>query len=182
MSFDDSKKSVMKTIKLGACDYMIKPLHEDRLRNMWTHVVRKSMNENKMRKKIGNSLEDDNQNSKFVFSSSDEISREVDNAGESKKSRVVWTTELHGIFVKAVNQIGLASMILQPFCSIFFFTVHPIYEFNAYYMYEIRSDLTLSVFLLHSHLLDAVPNKILQLMNTPHLTRNNVASHLQVSF
>ncbi|WVZ03456.1 hypothetical protein V8G54_024262 [Vigna mungo] len=73
MSFDESKKSVMKTIKLGACDYMIKPLHEDRLRNI-----------------------------------------EVDNAGESKKSRVVWTTELHGIFVKAVNQIGLASMILQP--------------------------------------------------------------------
>ncbi|KOM51268.1 hypothetical protein LR48_Vigan08g209500 [Vigna angularis] len=137
MSFDDSKKSVMKTIKLGACDYMIKPLHEDRLRNMWTHVVRKSMNEDKMRKNIRNSLEDDNQNSRFVFSSSDEISREVGNAGQSKKPRVVWTTDLHGKFVKAVNQLGLEN---------------------------------------------AVPNKIQQLMNTPHLTRNHVASHLQVSF
>ncbi|KOM43797.1 hypothetical protein LR48_Vigan05g140200 [Vigna angularis] len=48
MSWDDNKKSVMKSIKLGGCDYWIKPLHEDQLKNMWTHVVRKSMNENRM--------------------------------------------------------------------------------------------------------------------------------------
>jgi len=129
MSLDDNTKSVMKTIKLGACDYMIKPLHEDRLRNIWTHVVRKSLSEkNKMRKNIGNSLEDDNQNSKSVFSSGVEIPREVhDNVGESpsskKKPRIVWTTELHGKFVKAVNQIGLASMILQSLFVLFSFSL-----------------------------------------------------------
>ncbi|KAK7356162.1 hypothetical protein VNO80_15428 [Phaseolus coccineus] len=148
MSFDDDKKSVMKAIKLGACDYWIKPLHEDRIKNMWTHVVRKSMSEKKMQKDIIGNLEDDDQkrmissddsNSIFVFSSSGEIPREVDNVGESercgrKKARIVWTSELHRKFVEAVDQIGLANV---------------------------------------------VPNKILELMNTPGLTRNNVASHLQ---
>ncbi|XP_014521971.1 two-component response regulator ORR21-like [Vigna radiata var. radiata] len=131
MSWDDNKKSIMKSIKLGGCDYWIKPLHEDRLKNMWTHVVRKSMSENRMRKDHFSG------NSEFVSSSTLEISRKVDNVGEShsrKKSRMVWTSELHGKFVKAVNQIGLAN---------------------------------------------AVPKKVLELMNMPGLTRNHVGSHLQ---
>ncbi|XP_047151122.1 two-component response regulator ARR14-like [Vigna umbellata] len=131
MSWDDNKKSVMKSIKLGGCDYWIKPLHEDRLKNMWTHVVRKSMSENRMRKDYLSG------NSEFVSSSTLEISRKVDNVGESpsrKKSRMIWTSEVHGKFVKAVNQIGLAN---------------------------------------------AVPKKLVELMNVPGLTRNHVASHLQ---
>ncbi|KAK7341107.1 hypothetical protein VNO80_24031 [Phaseolus coccineus] len=147
MSFDDDKKSVMKAIKLGACDYWIKPLHEDRIKNMWAHVVRKSMSENKMQKDIIVNLEDDDDqrrmissdDSNFVFSSTVEIPRKVDNVGESercarKKSRIVWTSELHRKFVEVVDQIGPANV---------------------------------------------VPNKILELMNMPGLTRNNVASHLQ---
>ncbi|KOM41725.1 hypothetical protein LR48_Vigan04g192300 [Vigna angularis] len=84
MSWDDNKKSVMKSIKLGGCNYWIKPLHEDRLKNI-----------------------------------------KVDNVGESpskKKSRIIWTSELH----------------------------------------------------------DAVPKKLVELMNIPGLTRNHVGSHLQV--
>jgi len=105
MSLDDNKKSVMKSIKLGGCDYWIKPLHEDRVKNMWTHVVRK-----RMRNHVGNV----------------EASSEVDNVGESspssrKKPRMVWTSELHGEFVKAVNQIGLASMILLLSTLVLFF-------------------------------------------------------------
>ncbi|KAK7347505.1 hypothetical protein VNO80_22037 [Phaseolus coccineus] len=123
MSFDDDKKSVMKAIKLGACDYWIKPLHEDRIKNMWTHVVRKSMSGNKMQKEIIGNLEDDDKkkmissdDSTFVFSSTVEISREVHNVGESKncgkkKSRIVWTSELHRKFVEVVDQIGLASLV-----------------------------------------------------------------------
>ncbi|KAK7356163.1 hypothetical protein VNO80_15429 [Phaseolus coccineus] len=102
MSFDDDTKSVMKAIKLGACDYWIKPLHEDRIKNIWTHVVRKSMSEKKMPKDIIGNLEDDDQkrmissddsNSIFVFSSTIEIPREVDNVGEyercgRKKARI----------------------------------------------------------------------------------------------
>ncbi|ESW03366.1 hypothetical protein PHAVU_011G008200, partial [Phaseolus vulgaris] len=147
MSFDGDKKSVMKAVKLGACDYWIKPLHEDRIKNMWTHIVRKSLSENKMQKNIVGNLEDDgddqrrviSDDSTFVFSSTVEIPREVDNVGESencgrKKARIVWTSELHRKFVEVVDQIGPANV---------------------------------------------VPNKILELMNVPGLTRNNVASHLQ---
>ncbi|BAT91317.1 hypothetical protein VIGAN_06263700 [Vigna angularis var. angularis] len=186
MSFDDSKKSVMKTIKLGACDYMIKPLHEDRLRNMWTHVVRKSMNEDKMRKNIRNSLEDDNQNSRFVFSSSDEISREVGNAGQSKKPRVVWTTDLHGKFVKAVNQLGLEILACSESQS----------AVNALRKRKQRIDLILvevDMPIMNGYeflefikkeqvdvpLIKATPKKVLEVMNDPRLERTHIASHLQ---
>jgi len=44
-----------------------------------------------------------------------------------------------------------------------------------------KYNLTVFVFFLDYYFLDAVPNKILELMNMSGLTRNNVASHLQVS-
>jgi len=112
MSLDHDKDSVMKSIELGACDYWIKPLCADKIKNMWTHVLRKFMTENKMQKDI---ISD---NYKFCLSSNLEVLREVDNGGESqpsrKKSRIVWTSKLHGRFVKVINQIGLAGMIFQP--------------------------------------------------------------------
>ncbi|CAJ1935689.1 unnamed protein product [Sphenostylis stenocarpa] len=163
MSSDDSQSSAYKAFELGACDYSVKPLNEKELKNMWKHVYRKSIRETKQ-KDIG-SLEDDNQkrgindNSEFVSSSVIERTnsniREFDNVGESenrdeppkKKPRLVWSTELHLAFVKAVNQIG-----------------HAIF-----------------VFFLNCYLLEAVPNKILELMNVHGLTRNNVASHLQTN-
>ena len=41
MSSDSHTEAVMKGIVHGACDYLIKPVRIEELRNIWQHVVRK---------------------------------------------------------------------------------------------------------------------------------------------
>nr|XP_043609482.1 two-component response regulator ARR2-like isoform X2 [Erigeron canadensis] len=149
MSADDSKSVVMKGVTHGACDYLIKPVRIEALRNIWQHVVRKRKHE---WKDIEQSASADEQkppeepdysssaneghnwkNSKRRKDDDDETD-ERDDSSSLKKPRVVWSVELHQQFVAAVNQLGIDK---------------------------------------------AVPKKILELMNVPGLTRENVASHLQ---
>ncbi|KAL5700993.1 hypothetical protein ACHQM5_026379 [Ranunculus cassubicifolius] len=151
MSVDDKKEVVMKGVTHGACDYLIKPVRIEAIRNIWQHVVRKRRNELKELEQSG-SFEDNERNRKTedadYASSANEGSwksskkrKEEEDDGEDrddtstlKKPRVVWSVELHQQFVAAVNQLGIDK---------------------------------------------AVPKKILELMNVPGLTRENVASHLQ---
>ncbi|XP_015895393.2 two-component response regulator ORR21 [Ziziphus jujuba] len=158
MSADGSTSAVMRGIRHGACDYLIKPIREEELKNIWQHVVRKKWNENKELENSG-SLEDNDRhkqvNDDAEYTSSvnegtegslkcqkkrsnskeeDDGELENDDPSSSKKPRVVWSVELHQQFVSAVNQLGLDK---------------------------------------------AVPKRILELMNVPGLTRENVASHLQ---
>ncbi|XP_027360515.1 two-component response regulator ORR21-like isoform X2 [Abrus precatorius] len=157
MSADSTTSAVMKGIRHGACDYLIKPVREEELRNIWQHVVRKMWNENKEHDNSG-SVEDNDRNKRgnddAEYTSSvadaaevvkipkkrsslkeeDDLELETDDPATSKKPRVVWSVELHQQFVSAVNQLGLDK---------------------------------------------AVPKRILELMNVPGLTRENVASHLQ---
>ncbi|GMY18205.1 two-component response regulator ORR21-like [Fagus crenata] len=158
MSADGRTSAVMKGIRHGACDYLIKPIREEELKNIWQHVVRKKWNENKEVEHSGSLEENDrhkrgNDDSEYASSANegtegilkgqkkrsnvkDEDDGELDNddPSTSKKPRVVWSVELHQQFVNAVNQLGLDK---------------------------------------------AVPKRILELMNVPGLTRENVASHLQ---
>ncbi|KAG6392968.1 hypothetical protein SASPL_147197 [Salvia splendens] len=155
MSADDSKSVVMKGITHGACDYLIKPVRMEALKNIWQHVIRKKKYECKEKdtEHLGSVEEGDDQQHKPTdnadYSSSanegnwrslrkrEEDEDDGDDKDESsalKKLRVVWTVELHRLFVTAVNQLGIDK---------------------------------------------AVPKKILQLMNVPCLSRENVASHLQ---
>ncbi|KAF7827593.1 two-component response regulator ORR21-like [Senna tora] len=175
LSSDQSPSSAMKAIKSGACYYMIKPISEEALGNIWQHAwTRKLMNEKKNNHESSCSNMDDYNNHHYnnkqlvpyydhnngdetqlctslLF---DDSSREAptkrnsingvkeEDEGEllnndeplPKKRRVVWSDELHDLFVRAVNQLG-----------------------------EER----------------AVPKAILELMNVPGLHRENVASHLQ---
>ncbi|XVE85494.1 hypothetical protein DITRI_Ditri17bG0095200 [Diplodiscus trichospermus] len=157
MSADGRTSAVMKGIRHGACDYLIKPIREEELKNIWQHVVRKKWTENKELENSG-SLDDNDQhkqgNDDAEYASSvndgtdaslkpqkkrnakDEDDGEIENddLSTSKKPRVVWSVELHQQFVSAVNQLGIDK---------------------------------------------AVPKRILELMNVPGLTRENVASHLQ---
>ena len=41
MSANGETSAVMKGIKHGACDYLLKPVRMEELRNIWQHVVRK---------------------------------------------------------------------------------------------------------------------------------------------
>ncbi|KAL0457459.1 UNVERIFIED_CONTAM: Two-component response regulator ARR1 [Sesamum latifolium] len=154
MSADDSKNVVMKGVTHGACDYLIKPVRMEALKNIWQHVVRKKKHEWKEKdfEQSGSVEEVERQqkppedvdysssanegnwkNSKRRKDEEDEA-EERDDSSTLKKPRVVWSVELHQQFVTAVNQLGIDK---------------------------------------------AVPKKILELMNVPGLTRENVASHLQ---
>ncbi|XP_010268091.1 PREDICTED: two-component response regulator ARR2-like isoform X2 [Nelumbo nucifera] len=152
MSADDGKDVVMKGVTHGACDYLIKPVRIEALKNIWQHVVRKRRNDLKELEQSG-SMEDSDRHRKpsedgdYASSVNDgnwrnskrrkdeeEEGEERDDTSTLKKPRVVWSVELHQQFVAAVNQLGIDK---------------------------------------------AVPKKILELMNVPGLTRENVASHLQ---
>lgn len=158
MSVDDRTSTVMKGIRHGACDYFIKPVRLEELRNIWQHVARKFLNESKEHDNSG-SIEDNDRNKRgnddnnnissaagatkgivkeqkkrSSLKDEEDVELENDDLSTSKKPRVVWSVELHQQFVTAVNQLGLDK---------------------------------------------AVPKRILELMNVPGLTRENVASHLQ---
>ncbi|XP_008812974.2 two-component response regulator ORR21-like isoform X1 [Phoenix dactylifera] len=159
MSADGRTSAVMRGIKHGACDYLIKPVRIEELKNIWQHVIRKKWNENRDLEHSGTMEESDrfrravddteyassvNDGTDGTWKSQkkkrdakeDEDDGELDNEdpSASKKPRVVWSVELHQQFVSAVNQLGIDK---------------------------------------------AVPKRILELMNVPGLTRENVASHLQ---
>uniref|UniRef100_A0A2P2K3T5 Two-component response regulator n=1 Tax=Rhizophora mucronata TaxID=61149 RepID=A0A2P2K3T5_RHIMU len=158
MSADGRTSAVMRGIKHGACDYLIKPIREEELKNIWQHVIRKKWNESKELEHCG-SLEDNDRHKQgsddVGYASSvnegtegvlkcqkkrssgeeeDDSELENDDPSATKKPRVVWSVELHQQFISAVNQLGIDK---------------------------------------------AVPKRILELMNVPGLTRENVASHLQ---
>ncbi|ESQ33138.1 hypothetical protein EUTSA_v10004402mg [Eutrema salsugineum] len=156
MSVDGRTTTVMKGINHGACDYLIKPIRPEELKNIWQHVVRRKWTMNKELQRNSQALEDNKNSSsslETVFSVSEcseesklrknkrRVDREdneeddlLDPGNNSKKSRVVWSIELHQQFASAVNHLGIEK---------------------------------------------AVPKRILELMNVPGLSRENVASHLQ---
>ena len=126
MSADDGKHVVMKGVTHGACDYLIKPVRIEALKNIWQHVVRKRRNGWKDPEQSGSVDEGDRQqkasddadysssanegkSSKKRRDEEDEAEERDDNS-TLKKPRVVWSVELHQQFMAAVNQLGIDSM------------------------------------------------------------------------
>ncbi|KAK9091458.1 hypothetical protein Sjap_024635 [Stephania japonica] len=158
MSADQRTSLVMRGIKHGACDYLLKPVRMEELQNIWQHVIRKmwcgskdfeqsSIEENDRHKRGGDDTEyassvNEGSDASWKTAKKRKDTKEEEEDGEledndpatSKKPRVVWSVELHQQFVNAVHQLGIDK---------------------------------------------AVPKRILELMNVPGLTRENVASHLQ---
>lgn len=151
-------KLVMKGISHGACDYLLKPVRLEELKNIWQHVIRKKKSDPKEKNKTskpdkttsdsGSGLrsagaENSDENGKLTKKRKDqdedededkENGNDNEDPSAQKKPRVVWSVELHRKFVAAVNQLGIDK---------------------------------------------AVPKKILDMMNVENITRENVASHLQ---
>ncbi|XP_075490333.1 two-component response regulator ARR12-like isoform X2 [Primulina tabacum] len=155
LSANSDPKLVMQGITHGACDYLVKPVRIEELRNIWQHVIRRkkvdSKNQNPCTDQFNaqpgcgeNHVSPTRGNSdphgKFIRKRKDEEDDGEDDGNESedpstqKKPRVVWSIELHRKFVAAVNHLGIEK---------------------------------------------AVPKRILDMMNVEGLTRENVASHLQ---
>ncbi|KAJ4827140.1 hypothetical protein Tsubulata_024445 [Turnera subulata] len=150
LSANSDPKLVMKGITHGACDYLLKPVRIEELKNIWQHVIRRKKSDKKDRNNSDNQdkphsgtaegTPDQKLNKKRKDQNEDEDEDRDENGLDNddpttqKKPRVVWSVELHRKFVAAVNQLGIDK---------------------------------------------AVPKKILDLMNVDKLTRENVASHLQ---
>ncbi|XP_047313695.1 two-component response regulator ORR22-like [Impatiens glandulifera] len=154
LSANGDTKLVMKGITHGACDYLLKPVRIEELKNIWQHVIRRKKNDPKDQLVNNNNNNNNDKNQLEVIDPNgffdqnvkqnrkrkdqegedDDESNNNDDGSNQKKPRVVWTVELHRKFVSAVNHMGIDK---------------------------------------------AVPKKRLDLMNVDKLTRENVASHLQ---
>lgn len=125
----------MKGISHGACDYLLKPVRIEELKNIWQHVIRKKKLEPKDQKKssnqgkacngtgecvqgaspTGSADQNGKLNKKRKDQNGDEEEESEDDEHENeesssqKKPRVVWSVELHRKFVAAVKQLGVES-------------------------------------------------------------------------
>ncbi|KAL4199674.1 hypothetical protein AMTRI_Chr03g146070 [Amborella trichopoda] len=184
ISVDSEKDIVMKGIENGACDYLIKPIRIEQLKNIWQHVIRKKIRkknnglkeviksrctedsggrhgllnglENVHSRNVEDSLGHHEASNSLLHATSpdkgndkkakkkEDMGKEENDSGcnsyscTPKKPRIVWTSELHQIFLDAINKLA------------------------------------------HDHE-EVVPKKIHELMNVhvPGLCRGSIASHLQ---
>lgn len=134
LSANGDTKAVMKGITHGACDYLLKPIRLEEVKNIWQHVVRRrnfdtrhnNNGENGPRAQLpnsesvqglGDSSDKPNRKRKDQNEEDDEASeeniQENEDSSTQKKPRVVWSVDLHGKFVAAVNQLGIDSKNFQ---------------------------------------------------------------------
>lgn len=137
LSANSDTKAVMKGISHGACDYLLKPVRIEELKNIWQHVIRRRKIETRDHNNSDNG--DDYQKGQLSSSETgqgpaagalvdrnklnrkrkdqddeeeddcEENAHENDDPSSQKKPRVVWSVELHRKFVAAVNQLGIES-------------------------------------------------------------------------
>lgn len=185
MSVDGETSRVMKGVQHGACDYLLKPIRMKELRNIWQHVFRKRIHEVKEIENHEGFEEIQFMTSVYDHSGNDLISgkkrkdfdnrhddRECNESSSVKKTRVVWTVDLHQKFVNAVNHIGFDSKLLNSSSS----------SSDPFQFIDMKVRLTILGLNLcfWFSFAEVGPKKILDLMGVPWLTRENVASHLQV--
>ena len=129
LSANSDTKLVMKGITHGACDYLVKPVRIEELRNIWQHVLRRKKLDSKSPtvdevcqgngKSLKESVPTDNEDKIGMVNrkrkdeeeeeEDEENGEENEDLATQKKPRVVWSIELHGKFVAAVNQLGIES-------------------------------------------------------------------------
>ncbi|KAJ0256031.1 Two-component response regulator ARR11 [Hirschfeldia incana] len=152
MSVDGETKRVMKGVQHGACDYLLKPIRMKELKIIWQHVLRKKLQE----------------------------VRDIE--GCCYDVGAEWTTQAQFLgggedvsFGKKRKEFDFEKKLLQDESD-----QSPSSSKKARVVWSVE---------LHQKFVNAVnqigcdhkagPKKILDLMNVPWLTRENVASHLQ---
>ncbi|CAL4946069.1 unnamed protein product [Urochloa decumbens] len=154
MSIDGETSRVMKGVQHGACDYLLKPVRMKELRNIWQHVYRKKMHE--VKEIEGNDSCDDLQ----IFR----------NGCEGFEER--------GLFMRADSDCMRKRKDVDKDHA----------DQDSSDGATVKKARVVWSVDLHQKFVNAVnqigfdkvgPKKILDLMNVPGLTRENVASHLQ---
>ena len=120
MSSNSDTDVVLRGVKHGAVDYLLKPVAIKELRNIWQHVVRQRATDENCAIPLGQgtsqgreALLTDSRKRKDGMGTSP---ADGDGKGGGKKQRIVWTADLHQKFVNAVNVLGIEStdMLLPP--------------------------------------------------------------------
>lgn len=123
MSANGETSVVMQGITHGACDYLIKPIRMEELRNIWQHVIRRKGKRGSMQgelDEISRGAESQDHSSKKRKELLEMEDCSMDGINSLKKARVNWSIELHRQFVDAVNQLGVDSKNL----SSSYFNIH----------------------------------------------------------
>ncbi|CAH8337710.1 unnamed protein product [Eruca vesicaria subsp. sativa] len=165
MSADDSKSVVLKGVTHGAVDYLIKPVRMEALKNIWQHVVRKRRTEWNVPTHSG-SVEETGERQQQQQREGVSEDGGDDNSSSVNEGNNNWRSS--GSSRKRKEEEGEeqgdddASNLKKP---------------RVVWSVELHQQFVAAVNQLGVE--KAVPKKILELMNVPGLTRENVASHLQ---
>lgn len=114
MSSNSDTDVVLRGVKHGAVDYLLKPVAIKELRNIWQHVVRQRTTDENCAMPLGQGMShgretlqtDGSRKRKDGTATS---TTDGDGKGGGKKQRIVWTADLHQKFVNAVNVLGIES-------------------------------------------------------------------------
>ncbi|KAF8099615.1 hypothetical protein N665_0241s0048 [Sinapis alba] len=158
MSADDSKSVVLKGVTHGAVDYLIKPVRIEALKNIWQHVVRKKRNEWNVSEHSGSVEETGGGDRQQQRDDADNNSSSANNEGSWRSSR----KRKEGEVDEQGDDKEDTSSLKKP---------------RVVWSVELHQQFVAAVNQLGVD--KAVPKKILEMMNVPGLTRENVASHLQ---
>uniref|UniRef100_A0A0C9RV56 TSA: Wollemia nobilis Ref_Wollemi_Transcript_11459_2238 transcribed RNA sequence n=1 Tax=Wollemia nobilis TaxID=56998 RepID=A0A0C9RV56_9CONI len=126
MSANGETRLVMRGITNGACDYLIKPVRIEELRNIWQHVVRRHQ---QRRFHLLDDFGDSSDGGRTVDSpgsgstkrkeaSENDTGQVIEDISGLKKARVHWTAQLHHQFVKAVNQLHIDKAVPKKILEI----------------------------------------------------------------
>ncbi|XP_010487556.1 PREDICTED: two-component response regulator ARR1-like [Camelina sativa] len=170
MSADDSKSVVLKGVTHGAVDYLIKPVRMEALKNIWQHVVRKRRSEWSVPEHSG-SIEETRDRQQQQHRGGNAAISGGEDAVDDNSSSVNEGNNWRSNSRKRKDEDGEeqgddkdedASNLKKP---------------RVVWSVELHQQFVAAVNQLGVE--KAVPKKILELMNVPGLTRENVASHLQ---
>ncbi|KAJ9169412.1 hypothetical protein P3X46_017614 [Hevea brasiliensis] len=154
MSVDGETSQVMKGVQHGACDYLLKPIRMKELRNIWQHVLRKKINEVR-------DIE--------ILEGMESIQMARNGLDQSNDGHLLCGEDLTS--VKKRKDVESKHDDKDPGDNSSTKKARVVWSVD-----------------LHQKFVEAVnqigfdkvgPKKILDLMNVPWLTRENVASHLQ---
>ncbi|KAL3725537.1 hypothetical protein ACJRO7_030548 [Eucalyptus globulus] len=152
-SSDDEKDTVVKGVQSGACDFLVKPIQISTLKILWQHVLRSNPSSRNNFTKELDMLH------AVITSTSNDTHPQAENEEENSKT-LQRSSEDEGDQSQTKSEAKKPRMVWTP-------------ELNRVFIMVVDS--------LGSD--DAKPKKILQIMRkitgVPHLTRQNVSSHLQ---
>lgn len=102
-------KNIEKGVKHGARDYLLKPVRIEILRNIWQHVIRKTIYDMRPAEKIAADRRSTRDIVLYKRNKKREDLEAIQSHNEEplvrRKTRAHWTPELHATFLAAVQQL-----------------------------------------------------------------------------